>query len=296
MDFKEIETVKDITFYKDINLEKYTTIRLASKGSVALVHSLEALKNVIKLCKTSNIKFHIVGWGANQVLMNCGETLFIKLDFSVDREIFKSPKNTYRLNASTPLNLLTSHAMKYGLKGWDVFTGIPASLGGAIFMNAGTALGEIGSVVETVDVLDVQGQIYTHVCSEDSFYYRGNNFIKEGEIIVSAKLKHFGINESVKSEIKDYLEYRKSSQPLASKNCGSVFKNYSASHRAGITIDSIGLKNFGVNNLIVSPKHANFIENTGAASAEDFKSLTDLLKKELERYSGIKFELEVKIY
>jgi UDP-N-acetylmuramate dehydrogenase len=296
MDFKKIEKVKDITFYQNMNLEKYTTIKLGSIGSIVLCHKIKSLKEIIRLCKTLKINFHIVGWGANQVLLNCEQTLFIKLDFEFDRSIFNSVKSEYYLPASVPLNLLSSHAMKFGLKGWEVFTGIPASFGGAIFMNAGTALGEIGKLITEVEILDQNGNMQTYKCNKTSFDYRKNNFIKEKEVIIGAKIKHLGLDDEIKIKIKNYLEYRKTTQPLTTKNCGSVFKNCSSDFLAGVIIDSVGLKGFGVKNLMVSSKHANFIENKGEATALEFKQLTSSLKEELERYSGIKFELEVKIH
>jgi UDP-N-acetylmuramate dehydrogenase len=296
MDIKTIENISDVTFYKDINLEKYTTIKLGSVGSIVLCHKVKSLKEILCLCKTNKIIFHIVGWGANQVLLNCSKTLFIKLDFNFDRSIFSNPKSDYYLPASVPLNLLTSHAIKFGLKGWEVFTGIPASFGGAIFMNAGTALGEIGELITEVDIMNSMGDIYTHKCSTESFDYRKNNFVKENEVIIGARIKSLGLDDEIKEKIKNYLEYRKTTQPLTTKNCGSVFKNHSSEFRAGSTIDLVGLKSFGVKKLMVSSKHANFIENKGDATASEFKELTSTLKEELERYSGIKFELEVKVY
>ena len=109
-------------------------------------------------------------------------------------------------------------------------------------------------------------------------------------------MKHLGIDENIKTKIKDYLEYRKTTQPLTTKNCGSVFKNFDQKYKAGQTIDTIGLKNFGYENLKVSSKHANFVENYGEATAEQFKTLVDCLKIDMERYSGRKFVLEVKVY
>lgn len=120
--------------------------------------------------------------------------------------------------------------------------------------------------------------------------------MKPDEIILSAIIRHRGVDPKISKQIKDYLSYRKTTQPLATKNCGSVFKNSSLGAKAGITVDAIGLKQFGKDKLHVSPLHGNFIENHSSQVSTDFVELTDLLKEEMERYSGIKFELEVKIY
>lgn len=296
MDIKKLKIIDDVEYLFDINLDKYTTIKLGNLGSIAICKSVSALKKLLEELNEKSINYHLVGWGANQVLLNSNGTLFIKLDFKLDKEIFKSPKDKYELPASTPLNILTSHAMKFGLKGWEVFTGIPGSLGGSIFMNAGTALGEIGELIESVTILKKNGEIYTYSPSTTSFSYRKNHFVGDGEIIISAVIKHKGLDQEIKSIIKDYLEYRKSTQPLTTKNCGSVFKNFSKNFKAGQTIDTIGLKKFGFENLQVSSKHANFVENYGNAKAEQFKMLVECLKIDIERYSGHKFELEVNLY
>lgn len=296
MELKAVRDIEGVVLHENINLEKYTTIKLGKTGSIAICESLDGLKILLKTLKRESIKYHLVGWGANQVLLNVDETLFIKLNFKYDREVFKEPRDVYDLPASIGLNILTSHATKFGLSGWEVFTGIPASLGGAIYMNAGTSLGEIGDLIESVNILSTNGEVYEYKCVDNSFNYRKNNFVKDGEVIISARIKHNGIDNSIPGKIKEYLEYRKRTQPLTTKNCGSVFKNYSKELRAGQTIDTIGLKNFGQDNLMVTSLHANFVENSGNATAEEFKNLVDCLKIDMERYSGRKFVLEVKVY
>lgn len=277
------------------NLDRYTTIKLGGNGNLAICKSIEGLKSLIKILNKNDIKYHLVGWGANQVLVHTNMYLYIKLDFAVDREYLKEVRDEYDLPASFPLNTLTSHAVKFGLLGWEVFTGIPASLGGAICMNAGTSLGEICEIVKEVTVLRPGGDIYSYKQEELKFDYRVNNFLKLGEIIISAKIIHKGIDTTQGARIKEYLEYRKSTQPLKTKNCGSVFKNH-GHFKAGITIDKCGLKGFGTENIQVSQMHGNFIENNGAGSSTEFIQVVDNLKKEIERYSGQKFELEVKIH
>ncbi|MFT6631572.1 MAG: UDP-N-acetylmuramate dehydrogenase [Bacteriovoracaceae bacterium] len=291
---KNVE-VNDVEFNIDINLERYTTIKLGNIGSIAICKSEKGLIDLIEFLLKEKIKYHLVGWGANQVLLNSEKTLFIKLDFPFDRDIFNSNKTEFNLPASVPLNLLTSIAKKKGFSGWEIFTGIPASLGGAICMNAGTALGEIGQLIKSIRILKTDGSVYSYHCKKKSFRYRNNNFLEKGEVILSAIMFHNGIDEKICEKITNYLDYRNKTQPLKTKNCGSVFKNLDT-HRAGIIIDSIGLKGFGTENIAVSTLHANFIENTGEGTAREFQELIDALGKEIERHTGLKFELEVKVY
>ena len=296
MDLSGLKDIQDCELFESINLEKYTTIKLAELGNILISKSVENLKEVCEYLVDKDIKYHVVGWGANQVLLNTKETLFIKLDFPLDKSVFKEVRDEYILPASTSLNLLTSHAGKFGLKGWKVFTGIPASFGGAICMNAGTALGEIGDLIKSVRILRPNGEIREHHCDKNSFSYRKNNFLRSGEIIIEGTIIHLGLDDNVAREIKEYLEYRKKSQPLRTKNCGSVFKNYSQNFKAGATIDRLGLKSFGDDHLKVSELHGNFVENLGEASALEFKELVECLKIDIERYTGNTFELEVKVY
>lgn len=279
----------------DSNLGKYTTIKLGNLGSIAFCKTIEGLKELISFLGKNQINYRMIGWGANQVLLNTEETLFIKLDFEFNKEIFDNDQNEFELPASIPLNTLTSMACKYGFSGWEVFTGIPASLGGAIAMNAGTSLGEIGSLIKSVKILKSNGLEKNYICSKDSFCYRNNNFLEEGDIIVSAVIKHNGQDPRIKDIINEYHTYRKNTQPLTTKNCGSVFKN-KENFVAGKVIDTLGLKGFGLEHLRVSLKHGNFIENLSDANAQEFKELIDQLLEEIERYSGQRFELEVKIY
>jgi len=293
---KSIE-IDDVEIKININLERYTTIKLAGNGHIAICSTEDGLKSLISKISQLDIDFHLIGWGANQVLVRTKKTLFVKIEFPFDKKIIEKDVSLgeFSLPASAPLNQLTSMAIKLGLKGWEVFTGIPATLGGAICMNAGTSLGAIGELIKSVRILDVDGNIKDYECNENSFLYRNNQFLNKGDVILSAVIKHNGIDDSIGSTISKYLEKRKKTQPLMTKNCGSVFKNLDV-FTAGKVIDCVGLKAFGFENLSVSQIHGNFIENSGGATAVEFEQLVLLLKDEIERYSGLKFELEVKVY
>ena len=292
-DFSKID---ECEYFELIDISKYSTIKLKAVGNIVIVKTIEALEKSIKLLNEKKIKFLIVGWGANQVLVNTESVVLIKLSFEFDRSSYGELLKEYTFPASAPLTFLTSLASKYGLKGWEVFTGIPASVGGAVYMNAGTALGEIGSLVKSIKVLDENLKIKTIRVDQNSFSYRKNNIVKSNEVILEVTMIHQGSDENIKEKIKEYLNYRKTTQPLSTKNCGCVFKNYDQNHKAGQFIDVCGLKGLTSNGLRVSHQHANFIENTTEADGNDFLGLIDVLKYELELFSGIEFELEAKVY
>lgn len=270
-------------------------MKLNAYGDVYEVGSEESLVELINELNNKKINYNLVGWGANQVFRSMPKKTLIKLKLDFDPKYLLHARDIYDLPASIGLVTLQSHARKFNLSGWEYFTGIPGSLGGAIAMNAGTALGEIGSLVTQVEVLRKNLLKETIIICKDSFSYRGNNFLNDGDVILSAKLKHFGIDPSVGQRIVDYLDYRKASQPLKSYNCGCVFKN-SDKAKAGQTIDDAGLKGFNYKGLYVSEIHANFIENRDlVATGDDLLVFIEKINERTQNQSGFKFELEVKI-
>jgi UDP-N-acetylmuramate dehydrogenase len=291
----EISQLADIDFLPNHDLTKFTTFRLVSRGDLIEVKSEKALQHLLPLLKKYEKRYLVVGWGANQILPAICDEIILHLSLPYDPSYLNEKRDEYLLPASLGINYLTSHAVKFGLKGWEVFTGIPASLGGAIFMNAGTNLGEIGSLVKSVRLVTPDGDIREEKVGTNSFSYRQNHFVKPGEVIVAATITHFGSDEAIPQKIKEYLEYRKRSQPLASKNCGCVFKNPHRELQAGRLIDIMGLKGLKSGNLKISEKHANFIENQGESNWEQFQALVSAVRQQMDHFYGIEFELEVKI-
>jgi UDP-N-acetylmuramate dehydrogenase len=292
---ESIRNIANCELFNQVDLSSYTTFKLRSSGNLIKIRSIEALQVLLPLLNKERAKYLVLGWGANQILPEQCEGYVIKLEFNLDKNYLDEVRDEYSLPASIGLNQLTAHAVRFGLKGWEVFTGIPASLGGAIFMNAGTNLGEIGALIKKVDIVDQQGRLRTEIIGNDSFSYRQNNFIRAGEVIVGATLHHFGVDATIPDHIKNYLAYRRHSQPLTTKNCGCVFKNPNKSTPAGKLIDLLHLKGVSSGGLQVSTKHANFIENSGEATWQDFNSLVGLINFYTDNFFGIEFELEVKI-
>jgi UDP-N-acetylmuramate dehydrogenase len=287
--------IKDLEFSPQTDLTSYTTFRLAAKGDLFTIRSEAALAQLLPLLKQMKKEILVIGWGANQILPSVSDKAFIYLQFPLPEFSFESFKDEYEIPASAGLNQLTSAAIKHGLKGWEVFTGIPASLGGAIYMNAGTNLGEIGPLVKRVRLMTSEGSIREEIITQKSFSYRKNHFVREGEVILSAVLGHQGQDGLLSQKIKEYLEYRKRTQPLATKNCGCVFKNPQKQLQAGRLIDQLGLKGLTVGPLRISDKHANFMENHGAANWDQFSTLVKSVQYYADSFYGIEFELEVKI-
>lgn len=269
-------------------------MKLKSSGDLFIVKSEEGLKYLLL-----NLEDYILlGWGANLLLKEQSDIPYIKLDFEFDKNVLQKYQEEYHLPASCSVPVLTSAASRLGLKGWEVFTGVPASLGGALVMNAGTGLGEISEVVKSFRVMNKAGEVREIKNESKTFGYRTNNVLEKGDVIVSAVLINKGQDQQVSQTIKDYLKYRNSTQPMNAKTCGCIFKNYHGSDiscRAGQSIDILGLKGLTYKGLRISPMHANFIENHGEATHKDVMEFIAIIKSELKMYFGVDFEIEVKM-
>ena len=301
---KTIENLEGLEVYKYYSLSKMSSLGLDSMSEIFIeVSNEQALKLLVQELNKENLNYFVLGKGSNIILPKIIKEPVIRLSFEIDREILAEVKESYWLPANTPLNTMTGKAVKHGLKGWEVFTGIPATFGGAIWMNAGTSHGEIGELIKRVKILRSNGTLEEREIIEGDFSYRKNNFLKKGDIILSAEIVHFGQDESISQKIKDYLKKRSISQPLTKKTCGCTFKNVAIlpggntkSCIAGKIIDIMGLKGLKYKNLVISPVHGNFIENHGNSSQEDFLEFVDMINSRIEKRYGYKLEMEAIVY
>lgn len=294
--FEKLREITDLGFDAVADLSRYSTMRLKCHAPLAIAKSIEAVQNFVRVCNSEKIEYRVLGWGANQLLVDNALFVYLHLEFPFDASVLETAKDHYHFPASLSLAKLTSHAAKFGLKGWEVFTGIPASIGGAVFMNAGTNLGEIGNVITKVGLITAQGEVREQIIDESSFSYRHNKFCGPGEVIIWAEMKHLGIDEGISRKIKEYLKMRNETQPLKENTCGCMFKNAQIDGmtcRAGLSLDIMGLKGLTLGGVRVSHKHANFMENFADAGREDVLKLTQLVQDELKLTLGVDFELEV---
>lgn len=295
---QELKIISGLEVELEKDLKKFSTMKLSAVGDLLTVKNLDALKKTVATLTHNKIEYRLLGWGANMLLPTKASIPYLQLDFEFNKSLLDTVQNEYVLPASVSLAVLTSHAARFGLVGWEVFTGIPASLGGALFMNAGTNLGEIGTLVTEVRLITKDGKEKLIKVDKNSFSYRHNHFVDSGDVIYQATLVHRGTDPKISLKIKEYLEMRNRTQPLKEATCGCVFKNYhdlerGLTCRAGQFIDIIGMKGFTYKGLRVSPKHANFMENFGDSNYEDVLMMIEILKKELKLQYGVDFSPEV---
>ena len=274
-DIKENESLRLHTTYKVGGVAKY----------FISPESIEELIKLVKYLKENNIKYMILGNGSNTIFSSkTYDGVIINLNKINNMKI---DGNKIYVEAGYQLIKLSIDAMNNNLSGLEFASGIPANVGGAIFMNAGAYKSDMSEVIEDVTFLDEDLNIKTITKDELNFSYRHSLFQEKDYIIISANLV---LNNGNKEEIKELMDNRKQrrieSQPLEYPSAGSVFRNPAEDIYAGKLIEDLGLKGYSIGDAKISEKHANFIINIGNATGEDIKTLIDLVKDKVkEKYN-----------
>ena len=202
------------------------------------------------------------------------------------------------MEAGVPSPKLAKFSAKLGLTGAEFLSGIPGTIGGALKMNAGAVGGETWDVIESVETINMKGEIHKRMPEEFSIAYRHVEAKEEHaqyEWFVSAVIKlSKGNKEESLQTIKSHLNRRGATQPTQQPNAGSVFRNPEGDYAARL-IESCGLKNFCVGGACVSEKHANFIINTGTATAKDIETLINTVHEKVQQQHGVGLIREVQI-
>jgi len=301
---------------KNVNLKNYSTFKIGGKAKYFVIAKNEdEIKKAILWAKKKKIPFFILGGGSNVLFSDEGfKGLVIKL-----RNTKYQIRNTkVTAEVGVPLQKLVAETAKKGLSGLENLAGIPGTLGGAIFGNAGAFGREIGDLVEEVKILKIENcklQIAKLKKKDCKFGYRDSIFKKRKNwIILEATLKlKKGNKKEIEEKIKEILRLRKEKQPLEFPCAGSVFKNVPVKNLpkkikekfkdkikngflpAGVLIDQAGFKGYQIGKAKVSEKHANFIVNLGKAKAKDVLSLIKTIKKKIKRKFGVKLEPEIQL-
>ncbi len=254
--------------------------------------SVDDLVEAVRAALEAGVDYTVIGQGANVLVSDKGVRGLVILN-RADKIKFL-PHGFVEVDSGVALVELTRQASQRGLSGLERMIRVPASVGGAIFMNAGdTGRKEFfGELVVQITVLTREGHIKKLYPEQAGFDYRTSVFQTSGETILSAKLSLKAMSKSeIEEKVKNILE-RKMNHP-AGATVGSTFRN-PPDHHAGELIEKAGLKGTQVGGAKISEKHANFILNTGEAKATDVKALIDLMKKTVEEKFGIELQEEVR--
>lgn len=277
---------------EEVSLTKYTSYKTGGIARIMIFpKTISDLVSILKLCERNNIKSMILGYGSNVLFSDQPyEGVIIKLDELDEIEI---TRNKIRVGAGYSLIKLALTAAKKGLTGLEFASGIPGSVGGAVYMNAGAYKSDMGYVVTQVKVLTPDYEVITMVNRECEFHYRSSFFQKhKNYIILEATFKlAYGDRNSIEEVMRERKQRRMESQPLEYPSAGSVFRN-PENMFAGKLIEDLGLKGLTRGGAQISRKHANFIINIGNAKSQDIMDLIELIQQMVKESYGVDLHVE----
>ena len=285
----------DGDFYPNEMMGKHTSYQIGGPARFFVIaNSVPALTSVIRCCADECIPWTIVGRGSNLLVADAGypgAVIVLGRDFKVCR--FDEEAKVFCVGAGVALAAVVQDAFRRAYAGLEFAVGTPGTIGGALRMNAGTRNTWLGSRVAYATTFSVRDGITKRAGSEIAWGYRTSGFLPD-EVILECELQ---VEEAdpfyIRGKMEALLASRRKNQPLAMPSCGSVFKN-PAGDSAGRLIDAAGLKGYTVGGAQVSPVHANFIVNTGGATAADVRAVMDHVRETVLSTFGVSLEPEVR--
>lgn len=289
---KELNELKCGEIKEHVDMRKYTTYKAGGKAKLMVFpKNIDQLIKLLTYIKKNNIKYKVLGNGSNVVFSDSlYDGIIIKLDEFNALEI---NDNVINVGAGYSLTKLALKCARLGLAGLEFAAGIPGSIGGAVFMNAGAYKSDMGYIVKEVKVLTPDLEIKTLSNKEMDFHYR-TSFLQQnpGYICLEATIVlQKGNRDLILEVINDRKRRRIEAQPLEFPSAGSVFRNPEGDY-AGRIIEEIGYKGKRIGDAKVSDKHANFIINVGNAKGDDIKKLILEIKEEVMKKYGIELKIE----
>jgi len=280
----------------DEPLKSHTTFKIGG-NCIALIEPREIsdIIEAVKICRKNSIKFFVIGNGSNLLVPDEGYNgVIIKLKSEFSK--IEVEGDYLIVNSGAKLSEVYTVAYENSLTGFEFASGIPGTIGGAIYMNAGAYGGEMKDIVESVEVLDLDNFELRELKNEElEFSYRKSIIQRKNYIVTTIKLKlQKGNKEEINAVYEDLRERRNSKQPLNFGSAGSTFKRPEG-HFASKLIEDAGLKGYHINDAWVSEKHSGFIVNKGNASFKEVMELIEYVQKVVFEKFGVKLETEVRI-
>lgn len=282
-----------INFLKNEPMSRHTSFHIGGNAQYFILPNDEkSLIDIIDFCKKSDIPVTLIGKGSNLVVSDAGIDGAVICTLNLNGIRFSENGNIFAQSGAS-LAALCTFARDNCLSGLEFAYGIPASVGGAMFMNAGAYGGEMRDVAVGALVLDENLNTFLIEGEDMCLSYRNSIFKKKGLFVLGA---YFKLNKDKKEEInarmEDFLSRRKEKQPLEYPSAGSVFKR-PIGYFAGALIEKNGFKGFSVGGAQVSEKHAGFIINRGNATCCDVKKLVEIIKEKVEKQDGVLLQPEL---
>lgn len=275
-------------------MKNHTTFKIGGPAQYYVTpESVTQIQEVVSLCRDMNIPLHVIGNGSNILVGDDGVDGVVLALFNTFSD-YEIKDNVITAQAGMSLIKLAVIALREGLTGLEFASGIPGSVGGAVYMNAGAYDGQMKDVVTSVTVLDEAGNIRILGRDELDMGYRTSAVAKHNMIVLQVIIElKAGNKEQIKDRMNQLSELRKQKQPLEYPSAGSTFKRPEG-YFAGKLIADAGLKGYSIGGAAVSEKHAGFVVNMGGATAKDVVELTDYIKKRIIEQFGVTLELEIK--
>ncbi len=291
-----IEQFKEISPQLMINepMKKHTTFKIGGAADMYVsVESVEELSALIRLAKEKDVCYTVIGNGSNLLVSDEGIRGLV-IEIGQGLAGYEVNGNVIYAEAGILLKKLASVAASESLSGLEEISGVPGTLGGGVFMNAGAYGGELKDTVKKVTYVDCDGEIHTIDASECGFGYRKSIFSGGGKFIVSAELElKKGDKDEILSKMADYTKRRREKQPISYPSAGSTFKRPEG-YFAGTLIEQAGLKGYRCGDAMVSELHAGFVINCGNATAQDIINVIEHTKKTVLEKFGVVLEPEIR--
>lgn len=278
----------------DEPMKRHTTFRIGGPADFFLLPStVDEVRGILEICREEELPYFILGNGSNLLVSDKGyRGVIIQLYRNFSNISVEG--NEICASSGALLSQIAAAARNASLTGFEFAGGIPGTLGGAVFMNAGAYGGELKDVLKEAVVMTEQGEILTLPVEKLDMGYRTSRIKKAGYLVLEARLVlEQGDMDKIRDTTKDLTEKRVSKQPLEYPSAGSVFKR-PVGYFAGTMIEQCGLKGKTVGGAMVSPKHAGFIVNTGDATCQDVLDLISLIQTTVNEQTGIMLECEIR--
>jgi UDP-N-acetylmuramate dehydrogenase len=282
-------------FLEQTSIAPYTSFKIGGKCNIIDVNKVDVIRTVLKHCTSESIPYRVLGKGSNVLISDRGldgVVFLIGNDFTgIDTDA-----QTIKCHAGTKLSDICKAAALHSLAGIEFAYGIPGTVGGALYMNAGAFGGEISDVIESCTYLDENGLIHQISADEMKLSYRNSIFTQTNWVITQVRIRlKYGCRTAIKEKMDEYSSARLEKQPLDFPSAGSTFKRPHG-HFAAKLIEDCGLKGKTIGGAQVSEKHAGFIVNTADATFSDVVELIEFVKQEVYKQTKVKLECEVKIW
>lgn len=276
----------------DAPLRDYTSFRIGGPADVLVEPAdVDDLVRLAGQARAQRLPLFVVG-GTNLLIRDKG-IRGIVVSLAKMRAVREEPESVLYAEGGVGMPTLIGYAIRRSLSGLEWAAGIPGTVAGCVVMNAGTRLGEMKDAVRAVRIVTPSGRVIDRSAADIPFSYRRAKL--PAGIVAGVWLQLTpGVRQNIEKVVKDYLHYRRDTQPLTLPSAGCIFKN-PPGDSAGRVVESAGLKGTRVGDAQVSEKHGNFIVNQGSATAKDVLALIRKVRTRVARQAGVALELELKV-